>query len=983
MKYLASKVGHLLIVGILVMTGCGGGTGDPGAAGRLGEKGDAGIPGANGANGDAGLPGLPGTNGTDGGNGVNGDAGADTAPLNLTITNSLTNTGVSGATVALVPAITAALTADNNGKISATLPNGDYTLTISAAGYTPATLNLGVSPDSGPLTVKLVPAANIYVSAGKDVTGQTPGAKVSLTGVATPLDGNTTVTAYSWTQTGGPQATLTGVTTATPKVTLPLASDYKNALIASLAAPPITAASLDVTAPSSFPVRLDVLGINPHSIEDASTVVLTLTVTTSAGTYTSTVNVTADLHLQFQVTTGLRNVPVGIPQVLQAAALPTGTSAPTAWNWSVDLSGATGSTASITDPTSQYPIFTPDAIGRYVFTEASTGGSITLYAGNWGGAIGGVSPTDGLPLISNGCSICHNGTIAPNKWPDWRMTGHARAFSNNINDPANNWTVTACASCHTVGYNTLTSANNGGFDDVMTAANWTQPPGAANDYASMFQSSNSNVVKLASLANVQCDSCHGPTNSPGHPPNAGTGVTPDPDSRVSIKSEVCGSCHGAPPRFGRYQQWKESLHANYNGASRGVATTANDNATTGDNRANSCARCHTGQGFLAWVDQSTANDGTIGNMNLVLQGAATNGNNGNATGAELRALGLTAAEVHPQTCATCHDPHATGNTSLVPNNATVRVSGDIGMTAGGFVATGLGRGAVCVACHNSRNGKHDDTVQATDASAPVAFGTPHDGPMSDVLLGVNAYFVTPGQRGGHSYIADTCATCHMELTPPPADLSFQGTGTNHTFKADLTICKNCHGAFDGGSLQATTTASMSSLGTSIANAVMTKLNNGATGMLLWVRAQDPATNNFTSSASSTSNVTFDTSANSITAISLVNASTFQITLNTAVATPTWFNGTAAATGPGTIKTFNVSVSAIKVDNAGTAGNLAFFPGSPTGVAGSTATGTPGTLFKALWNFGLLTNDQSLGIHNPGFYQAVIGATVTAMQTGAN
>ncbi len=377
-----------------------------------------------------------------------------------------------------------------------------------------------------------------------------------------------------------------------------------------------------------------------------------------------------------------------------------------------------------------------------------------------------------------------------------------------------------------------------------------QPPGAANDYANMF----ANAAPVAKLANVQCENCHGPNGSYAHMSAAPAGAP----SRVNIKAEVCGSCHGDPPRYGRYQQWKESLHANYNGASHGVANASSDNATTGNNSVNSCARCHTGQGFLAWVNQSTASDGTIGNMNMLLQGAANNGNGGNATGTELRALGLTAAEVHPRTCATCHDPHAEGSIAgVVPNNATVRVTGDIAMTAGGFAATGMGRGAVCVACHNSRNGKHDDTVLATDPIAPIAFGTPHDRPMSDVLLGVNAYFVAPGQRGGHSYLADTCATCHMELTPPPAAFSYQETGTNHSFKADLTICGNCHGSFDGGSLQATTAASMANLATSIANAVMTKLNNVTTGMTLWVRAQDPTSGDYTSSASSSSNVTFD------------------------------------------------------------------------------------------------------------------------------
>jgi hypothetical protein len=205
MKNPAGKVSHLLIAGILVMAGCGGGTGDPGAAGKPGANGDAGIPGVNGTNGDAGLPGKPGANGAIGANGANGDAGADTATLNLSIINSLTNAGVSGATVTLVPAAASALTSDSNGKISATLPDGAYTLTISAPGFTTVTQEIGVSPSiTGPLTIKLVPTANVYVSAGTDVTGQAPGTAVSLTGTATPLDGTNTVTEYSWVQTSGP-----------------------------------------------------------------------------------------------------------------------------------------------------------------------------------------------------------------------------------------------------------------------------------------------------------------------------------------------------------------------------------------------------------------------------------------------------------------------------------------------------------------------------------------------------------------------------------------------------------------------------------------------------------------------------------------------------------------------------------------------------------------------------------------------------------
>ena len=58
-------------------------------------------------------------------------------------------------------------------------------------------------------------------------------------------------------------------------------------------------------------------------------------------------------------------------------------------------------------------------------------------------------------------------------------------------------------------------------------------------------------------------------------------------------------------------------------------------------------------------------------------------------------------------------------------------------------------------------------------------------------MGENAYFVAR-QRSPHSFIKDTCATCHMELTLPPPELSYEGSGTNHTFKASLGVCSNCH-----------------------------------------------------------------------------------------------------------------------------------------------------------------------------------------------
>jgi hypothetical protein len=52
--------------------------------------------------------------------------------------------------------------------------------------------------------------------------------------------------------------------------------------------------------------------------------------------------------------------------------------------------------------------------------------------------------------------------------------------------------------------------------------------------------------------------------------------------------------------------------------------------------------------------------------------------------------------------------------------------------------------------------------------------------------------VEVGERGGHAFVEDTCVTCHMETTPPPDILSYNQGGTNHTFFADRNICSDCH-----------------------------------------------------------------------------------------------------------------------------------------------------------------------------------------------
>ena len=70
---------------------------------------------------------------------------------------------------------------------------------------------------------------------------------------------------------------------------------------------------------------------------------------------------------------------------------------------------------------------------------------------------------------------------------------------------------------------------------------------------------------------------------------------------------------------------------------------------------------------------------------------------------------VTKANFSPQTCAVCHDPHDEGTVTTtapgVVNDAHVRVTDNTSLLPGGFIANGVGRGAQCITCHNSRNGE--------------------------------------------------------------------------------------------------------------------------------------------------------------------------------------------------------------------------------------------------------------------------------------
>jgi len=851
-----------------------------------------------------------------------GPPGTSSGTVSGTVTNSISGSPVANVAVTTSPSVQGVtnVTTDANGNFSMSLPNGNFTLTFTKTNFNTQTTGTIAVVATQTITknISLVPIGSAVVSAGADKTGQALGSSVPLSATVEVFDPSLAgqPVTYAWTQTSGPTATISGGNTATPTVTLASRSTFKTDLVLKNAVrmglePPGGGSAPDIPNMAVLD-RFMVQPINPLSLEESGTSAFKVTATIGTQSFTDTVNVS--VTLPFGPATGLRNVPIGQPVLLHGKNQ-------AAYNWSI-ASIPAGSTASLNDPTSQNPDFIPDIAGKYTITETTSATSFDLYAGTWVGVV----VADGNPGVTpdSACLGCHNGTTAPDKFTSWKDSGHAFIMKQNINDPAGHWSVTSCGPCHTVGYNqTATAIQNGGWDQVAKAEGFKFTQNS-NAWAQTL----ANYPKTAQLSNIQCENCHGP--------QAGGGPHPLGSPRIGIAGSLCGYCHGEPARHGRYQEWAESGHGDFETAiEEGWSTTANAGAG-GINP--SCGGCHTGQGFLQWYKQLANVGGGRGIGSRTLDATSL-----------ANLAGIKRDDLQPQTCAVCHDPHDEGTTSSLNSTAKVRVTDNTNLLPAGFIATGVGRGAQCITCHNSRNGEpvsgggnptlHENgdlnfgtntgytTIAAglPNAGVHVAYAAPHEAAQGDVLMGHNAYFVT-GLRSKHSFLADTCVTCHMELTNPPPEYSGGGAfGTNHGFNASFDICTKCHGSFTGGTVQASFDAKLAELATEITKAVY-KLKNGSA-------ATPPAT------------------------FVLYFGRSFQYSLD---------GGTTKA---------NVGSSYSSSTGAKTDGYL-------TGViAGGTDSveGYNAVIAKANWNYSLASLDSSKGIHNPTFTFDVLDQTISQVK----
>ena len=339
------------------------------------------------------------------------------------------------------------------------------------------------------------------------------------------------------------------------------------------------------------------------------------------------------------------------------------------------------------------------------------------------------------------CAKCHSNGPAKTPWSmanSWSTTAHASIFKDGMNGVASDHYGPNCVSCHTVGYDANPVAVNGGFDDIAAQLKWTWP--------TTLQPGTFEALpnQLKNVGNIQCENCHGPGSQ--HASNGG-------DTRmisVSHESGACGQCHGALNNHFKMAEWSNSGHA----------VAPRDPSGAGRE---GCVGCHTAGGFIQ----------------------------------RMKGQKITDTQYDAINCQTCHDPH--GRTEPDGVAHLVRSEADVTL-ADGTVLSGVGAGALCMNCHQSRQ---NAVPYATTTPGSARFG-PHHGPQADMLAGTNGYtYGLSIPSSAHFDAADeTCVTCHMQ-TVATTDPNFTNAG-GHTFKMSWTdaknakhelvgACQGCHG----------------------------------------------------------------------------------------------------------------------------------------------------------------------------------------------
>ena len=410
------------------------------------------------------------------------------------------------------------------------------------------------------------------------------------------------------------------------------------------------------------------------------------------------------------------------------------------FSWTITTPGASSTTLS--SASAQNVTFTPDLTGQYIvgLSVGSTTDADTFWVSTYRG------PTGGTPS----CSQCHNSTYL-----SWQQTPHAQIFQQGITGQletanVNNQLVgtygTSCVKCHTTGWDqTVDNGNFGylahqnGFDTTwyktytLSSGSYLIPTNDQTAWNLLISNPKYSTASL--VANIGCESCHGP----GNDHVAGFGDVSK--ISVSLDAGVCLQCHDAPTHH--------MVGAYYNASNHATMPLAGTDATS-----TSCFPCHSGSAYYKYSQNQSA-------------------------------PGYSTADASQDiTCAACHDPHNATNYGLRLVPVTLK---------NGYTVSTGGNGQLCMTCHQARKNINTTiTKTAPYYGFSDRFG-PHHGPQTDMLLGQNAYQYGDSSITGintHGGLTDACVTCHMQT---------RGTNSNHQWNMSdstgdyVTVCKSCHG----------------------------------------------------------------------------------------------------------------------------------------------------------------------------------------------
>jgi predicted CXXCH cytochrome family protein len=449
-----------------------------------------------------------------------------------------------------------------------------------------------------------------------------------------------------------------------------------------------------------------------------------------------------------QSTTGLKTVGVGQRVVL----------APNVWSttgtkqadtlvpvltatWT--LTNPFGATKSIQDTAAglngTFVYFIPDTTGDWTASFSATTklgsatGSAKITVAKFIGEGISLSSNQGVP---NGCA-CH--LVEPGKFSDWSKTNHATAVKRKLNDPTGHFSF-SCFSCHSIGYDGVTTSGNFGFDDVAAAEKFTT---VSRNAAGVFDSLVTLYPKSMAMTGIQCENCHGPAGQ--HV--AGIPVPGNNKLDQTWSQEVCAPCHFSSDRHGIGYAYTGSRH--YTSSSNGSTRVNNFNRLL-------CARCHTGQGYVY--------EKIEGKMQTVP-----------ATG-EVEYVGGTS-----MTCVTCHDPH-NGSNEMQLRAKTA------GESCLGCHVIRLGTGG---SLHTSHQGSMLLGANMTPFSQDVltVYTSTPTGTPQQVVAAVGAWggWELPGyayENSSHSDIKEMCVKCHMASSP-----SFLASSASNFTKPDTMMTK--------------------------------------------------------------------------------------------------------------------------------------------------------------------------------------------------